>query len=76
MCRQYCLVATGKRLFTVCIDQADWEKEGQGIEAQPQHELDQPAPMVQELVPLVALVLDAHQHSGHQAKKELQAAQK
>ena len=51
--------------LTICIDQAHWEEEGQGIEAQPQHELDQPTPMVQELVPLVALVLDAHQHSGH-----------
>ena len=66
--------ALGTQL-TVGIDQAHWEKEGQGIEAQPQHELDQPAPMVQKLVPRVALVLDAHQHSGHQGKEQLQAAQ-
>ena len=47
------------------------KKKGRALNSEPQAQLDQPAAVVQVLVALVALVLDAHQHQRHEPEEQL-----
>lgn len=47
-------------ILTVAIDKSDREDERYNIKKQPQRNLQEPAAMLQVLIPLVAFVLDAN----------------
>lgn len=63
-----------ERVRTVAVDEADREEEGQDVEEDPEGHLDKPPPVLQVLVALVALVLDAHHRQRHQPKEKLHRA--
>ncbi len=59
-------------LLTISLDHIVWQQEGEGCEEQPDEHLEQVVSVVQVLVTLVALVLDADQRQGQRAEEQLQ----
>ena len=59
---------------TVRVDEAVGEQERQGAEGEPEAELQQPAAVVQVLVALVALILDAEKRRRHKPEEQLHQA--
>ena len=61
----------GEKWLTIRVDQWCREEEGDDIADEPQADLDKPATVLQVLIPLVALELDAKHSQGQKAKEQL-----